>query len=77
MSPSAGRSSLQSSVEQHHCRQASSIGRSSPLEQPVSPRSTGPGRQQLGIQTAQAVPTPEGSADSRREKRYFYSSKLI
>ncbi|XP_016753518.1 coiled-coil domain-containing protein SCD2 isoform X3 [Gossypium hirsutum] len=71
MSPSAGRSSLQSSVEQLHTRQAPSL-----LEQPVSPCSTGPGRQQLRIKTAQAVPkptssgtTPEVSADSRREKR--------
>ncbi|MBA0618695.1 hypothetical protein Godav_027999 [Gossypium davidsonii] len=76
MSPSAGRSSLQSSVEQLHTRQASSVVQPSLLEQPVSPCSTGPGRQQLSIKTAQAVPkptssgtTPEVSADSRREKR--------
>ncbi|XP_039045477.1 coiled-coil domain-containing protein SCD2-like [Hibiscus syriacus] len=46
ISPSAGRSSLQSSA-------ALSVGRPSALtsssEQTVSPRSTGPGRQQLGI----------------------------
>ncbi|MFQ6634876.1 hypothetical protein Gotur_010504 [Gossypium turneri] len=76
MSPSAGRSSLQSSVEQLNTRQASSVVQPSLLEQPVSPCSTGPGRQQLRIKTAQAVPkptssgtTPEVSADSRREKR--------
>ncbi|MBA0860639.1 hypothetical protein Goshw_019643 [Gossypium schwendimanii] len=84
MSPSAGRSSLQSSVEQLHTRQASSVVQPSLLEQPVSPCSTGPGRQQLRIKTAQVVPkptssgtTPEVSTDNRREKRYFYSSKLI
>ncbi|PPS09520.1 hypothetical protein GOBAR_AA11126 [Gossypium barbadense] len=76
MSPSAGRLSQQSSVEQLHTRQASSVVQPSSLEQPVSPCSTGPGRQQLRIMTAQAVPkptssgtTPEVSADSRREKR--------
>ncbi|KAE8663149.1 leucine-tRNA ligase [Hibiscus syriacus] len=46
ISPSAGRSSLQSSA-------ALSVGRPSALtsssEQTVSPRSTGPGRQQLGV----------------------------
>ncbi|XP_017628480.1 coiled-coil domain-containing protein SCD2-like [Gossypium arboreum] len=76
MSPSAGRLSQQSSVEQLHTRQASSVVQPSSLEQPVSPCSTGPCRQQLRIMTAQAVPkptssgtTPEVSADSCREKR--------
>ncbi|KAL4375977.1 hypothetical protein GQ457_02G031340 [Hibiscus cannabinus] len=73
MSPSGGRSSLQSSV-------ALSVGQPSAInsssEQLVSPRSTGTGRQQSGIgilhgssKPTSSVSTPDSSVDSRREKR--------
>ncbi|XP_039062432.1 coiled-coil domain-containing protein SCD2-like [Hibiscus syriacus] len=58
MSPPAGQSSLQSSA-------ALSVGRpsafDSPSEQPVSPGSTGPGRQQSGVGMLHTVPKTTAS----------------
>ena len=85
-STSAGRPSLQSSVEQPQSTQASTAGQSSPLtssiEQPLSAHSTASGRQ--GVKMVPVVPstvpmspkptssvgTTEASTDSRRDKRY-------
>ncbi|XWS58499.1 hypothetical protein CRYUN_Cryun08bG0039400 [Craigia yunnanensis] len=84
-STSAGRPSLQSSVEQLQSTQASTAGRSSPLtssiEQPLSARSTASGRQ--GVKMVPVVPstmpmspkptssvsTTEASTNSWRDKR--------
>ncbi|GMI79067.1 hypothetical protein like AT4G08630 [Hibiscus trionum] len=65
MSPSGRRSSLQSSV-------ALSVGRSSVINsssiQPVSPRSTCPGRQQSGISMLHAKPTSSVSTPGRENR---------
>lgn len=60
-STSAGRPSLQSSIEQPLSTQASTAGRSSPstsyIEQPLSARSTASGRQHLGVKTFSVAPS--------------------
>ncbi|OMO97032.1 hypothetical protein CCACVL1_04696 [Corchorus capsularis] len=83
-STSAGRPSMQSSLEKPYSTQSSTAGRSSPLtsiEQPLSAGSQAAGRQHLGVKTVTVVPstlpmsvkppvsTTDASTDSQREKR--------